>query len=69
MLILFPLFLRNLFPDGFPEITIPIPEAEIICTVASLKSNNSSGYDGISNKILKLCGEYLGRPLVFTIDP
>jgi len=70
MLILFPLFLRNSFPDGFPEIiTVPIPEAEITFTIASLKSNNSSGYDGISNKILKLCGEYLSRPLVFTTDP
>jgi len=49
MLILFPLFLRNLFPDGFPEtITVPISEAKITCTIASLKSNNSSGYDGIS---------------------
>jgi hypothetical protein len=69
MLILFPLFLRNLFPNGFSEmITVPIPEAEIACIIASLMSNNSSGYDGISNKILKLCGEYLGRPLVFTTD-
>jgi hypothetical protein len=70
MLILFPLFLRNFFPGGFPEmITAPTPEAEITCIIASLKSNNSSGYDGISNKILKLCGEYLGRPLLFTTDP
>jgi len=70
MIILFPLFLRNLFPDGFPEmITAPIPEAEITCIIASLKSNNSSGYDGMSNTILKLCGEYLGRPLLFTTDP
>jgi hypothetical protein len=70
MLILFPLFLRNLFPGGFPEmLTVPIPEAEITCIMASLKSNNSSGYDGISNKILKLYGEYLGRCLLFTTDP
>lgn len=70
MLILFPLFLRNLFPDGFPEIiTVLIPEAGLNYSIAYLKSNNSSGYDGISNKILKLCGEYLGRHLVFTTDP
>jgi hypothetical protein len=59
-----------LFPDGFPEmITVPIPEAEITYIIASLKSNTSSGYDGIPNKIVKLCEEYLGRPLVFTTDP
>ena len=50
-------------------VTAPIPEAEITCIIASLKSNNSTAYDGISNKILKLRGEYLGRPLLFTTDP
>jgi len=63
------LFLRILFPDGIPEIiTVPIPEAELTCTISSLKSNNSSGYDGISNKILKLCVKCLSRPLVSTTD-
>ena len=58
------LFLRSLFPGDFHEIiTVPITEAEITCTVASLKCKNSSGYDGISNRIQKLCREYLGRPL------
>jgi hypothetical protein len=52
-----------LFPDGFPEmVTVPITEAEITWTMASFKSKNSSYYEGISNKILKLYGEYLGRP-------
>jgi hypothetical protein len=39
-----------LFPDGFPEITVPIPGAEITCTIASLKSNNSSGMMGYQTK-------------------
>jgi len=59
-------YLRNRFPGGFPEMeTIPITDYEITSTVASLKSKNSSGYDGIlKKKMLKLSAEYLGRPLV-----
>jgi hypothetical protein len=35
--------IRNLFPDSFPEmIIIHITEAEIICTIASLKNKNQS---------------------------
>jgi hypothetical protein len=41
-------FPRNLFAHGFPEMkTIPITDSEITSTIASLKSKNSSGYDGI----------------------
>jgi len=39
-------FHGNVFGDGFPEMKT-IPNSEITCTVASLKSKNSSGYDGI----------------------
>jgi hypothetical protein len=45
---------------------IPIMEAEINCTFASLKS--SSGYDGISNRILKSCGNFLGKPIAYTFN-
>jgi hypothetical protein len=56
------LSLKDFFSRDFPEmIVIPITEAEIICTFASIKS--SSGYDGISNRILKFCGKFLGKPL------
>jgi hypothetical protein len=41
-------FPRNRFPDGFPEMkTVSITDSEITSTIASLKSKNSSGYDGI----------------------
>ena len=41
-------FCRNWFSDGFPEMkTILITDSEITSTIASLKSKNSSGYDGI----------------------
>ena len=40
------------FPHEFPQIiNIPITE-----TVSSLKNKTSCGYNGLSNKILKLCG-------------
>ena len=56
------LFDINLIPDGFPEI-ITIPITEVGMKGASLMRRNSSSHDRISNKILKLCREYLGRPL------
>ena len=41
-------FRRNWFADVFPEMkTIPITDSEITITIASLKSKNSSGCDGI----------------------
>jgi hypothetical protein len=58
--------LQNSFPQGFPHMpNIPITESEVICTIKSLKSKDSSGYDGISNRILKVCGQYIGKPLAY----
>jgi hypothetical protein len=42
---------------------VPVTEAELISIIGSLKNKNSSGYDGISNKILRLCGHFISRPL------
>jgi hypothetical protein len=58
---------HNLSSQDFPDMTvISIMEAKIICTFASLKNMSSSGYDGISNRILKSCGKCLGKPLAYT---
>ena len=58
--------LRKSFPDGFPKIIIiPITEAEIICTITSLWNENSSGCNKLSNRILKICGHYISRPLAY----
>jgi hypothetical protein len=58
--------LQNSFPQGFPDMpSIPITETEIISTIKSLKSKHSSGYDGISKTILKVCGQYVGKPLAY----
>jgi hypothetical protein len=51
--------LRNLYPFNFTEMeVIPVTESEIICSVSSLKNTNSFGCEGISNKMLRLCGHF-----------
>jgi hypothetical protein len=47
---------------------IPITEAEIICTFSSFKNKSLSGYDGISNRILKSCGKFVGKPLAHIVN-
>jgi hypothetical protein len=40
------------FPDGFLEnINIPITDAEVKCTVFSMKNKKLSGYDSITSKM------------------
>ena len=38
---------------------------EVICTISSLKNKTSCGYDGLSNKILKLCGSQFSNPITY----
>ena len=46
--------LKKVFPQGFPDIiNTPITESDVKCTIKVLKNKNPSGYDGISNKIMK----------------
>jgi hypothetical protein len=57
------------FPDGFPEIiNIPITDAEVKCTIFSMKNKKSSGYDGITSKILKLSANYISKPLTIIFN-
>jgi hypothetical protein len=61
--------LEKYYPDEFPPMqTVPVPEGEIRCIINSRKPKNSSGYEGISTKILKLCGSQISKPLAFIID-
>ena len=50
-----------------PEYTemkvIPITENEVLNTILALKTKKSSGYDGISNRILKHCATIIIKPL------
>ena len=61
--------LRKYYPDVYPPLQIvPVTEGEIRSTINSMKPKNSSGYDGISIKILKLCGRQISKPLAFIIE-
>ena len=44
---------------------IPVTKGEIINIICSLKSKKSSGYDGISSKVLKLCSVFISAPLSY----
>jgi hypothetical protein len=47
---------------------IPVNESKIICTISTLKNKNASCYEGISNKMLRLCGKLLGKPLPYIFN-
>jgi hypothetical protein len=39
--------------------------AEVICPIFSLRNKNYCGYNELSNKILKLCGQHVFEPLTY----
>jgi hypothetical protein len=45
-----------------------VTNIEIINAINNLKSKNSSGYDGISNKLLKLSSQSISRLLSYIIN-
>jgi hypothetical protein len=47
------------------NLIIPITKAEVVVTVNSMKNKTSCGYGGLSNKIIKLCGERIAKPLTY----
>jgi len=60
------LLLRKIKFDNITEMkVIPFSEVEIKYTVISLVSENSAGYDGISNKILKHFMNCINKPLTY----
>ena len=46
-------------------VTIPITEVEVMNIIKSLKSKGTSGYDGISSKILKQCVHTVIKPFTY----
>jgi hypothetical protein len=44
-------------------VNIPVTEAEVMNTINTLKNKTLCGYDGVSNKIIKLCDQIV-NPLV-----
>ena len=60
------MLLNNLKLENIKSmITIPVSEVEVMCIIKSLKSKGSSGYDGISSKILKQCAGSVIKPLTY----
>jgi hypothetical protein len=60
------LLLRNIKLDNIVQMeTIPVSEAEVKTTIMSLKSKNSTGYDGIPNKIPKYRIHTISTPLTY----
>jgi hypothetical protein len=55
--------------NGFPAMNFNVvtPD-EIINIISKFKSKNSSGYDGVSNKIIKLCKQQISEPLAYIIN-
>jgi len=45
--------------------TIPFTENELIHTISTMKTKKSSGYDGISNMILKHRVKAISKPFIY----
>ena len=58
--------LRESFLHEFPQnINIPVTQTEVIRTVSSLKDTTSCGCDSLSNKILKMRGSQISKPITY----
>ena len=56
--------LKNAYQNDFSQMTIiPVTEGEIQSIICSLKAKDSSGYHGVSTKILKVCNSLISKPL------
>ena len=57
--------LRESLPYEFPQIiNTPITETSYMHDI-SIKNKTSCGYDVLSNKILKLCGSQISKPITY----
>jgi uncharacterized protein YutD len=58
--------LKNAYQNNFSQMNIiPVTEEEIQSIIRSMKAKDSSGYDGISTKILKMCNPVISKPLCY----
>jgi hypothetical protein len=56
-------------PNGFPVMNCNlVTEEEITSAINKLKSKNSSGYDGRTNKLIKLIRQQISKPLTYIIN-
>ncbi len=55
---------KNAYQNDFSQMkTIPVTEGEILSIINSMTTKNSSGYEGISTKVLKICSSIISKPL------
>ena len=55
--------LKNAYQNDFSQMNIiAVTEGEIQSIICSLKSKDSSGYDGVSTQILKMCKTLIKKP-------
>ena len=47
---------------------VPVTEAEVINVIGSMQGKSSTGFDGISSKILKTCASIISKPLAFVFN-
>jgi hypothetical protein len=60
------ILLNNFKSDNIdPMVTTPVSEVEVKYIIQSLKSTGTSGYNGISSKILKQCASTIIKPLTY----
>jgi hypothetical protein len=57
--------LKGTYQNDFSQMNrIPVTVGEIQ-SICSLKAKDSSGYDGVSAKILKMCNSLISEPLSY----
>jgi hypothetical protein len=59
-------YLSETFLNPFPNMKLnSISTKEVEKIIKSLKSKNSSGYDGVSTKVLKISSPFISSPLTY----
>jgi hypothetical protein len=56
----------TLYPHEVPDIDFSLVSKEEM--INKLKSRNSSGYDGITNELIKLSSQQISIPLTYIIN-
>ena len=61
--------LKNANQNDFSQVNItPVTEGEIQSIICSLKTKDSSGYDGVATKLLKMCNSVISKPLSYVCN-
>jgi hypothetical protein len=62
-------YLNKHFIEAFPTMNLlPVTESEITSVINNIKLTYSSGYDGVTNKVLKLSSQLISKPMTYIIN-